>query len=156
MNSDQAIDWLYQANRYFKASEFLYDAQNDEDFLYPYLTLLSFSIECSLKCIAHRTVKNTNGKHNSVNLFNNLPIEIQKNIDEEYKIYSGGKNIIDDFELIKNYFVASRYEIVGMIADKKSETLFSGTCFSLSEFLIEYISNSEDYINQYIQDSIQS
>lgn len=151
MNSDKAINWQHQANRYFKAAELLYDANDDEYFLYPYLTLLSFSIECSLKCIAYRIFEKTIRIHDLLNLFEKIPQEIRQSIIDEYNVYSGGKQIIDDFKLIKDYFIHSRYEVVGMHDNKNYETLYSGACFLLAEFLITYITSNEQYINRHIQ-----
>lgn len=152
MNSDKAVNWLHQASRYFKAAELLHEANDDEYFLYPCLTLLSFSIECSLKCIAHRIFNKANGKHDLLYLFENIPQGIKKSIIDEYKDYSGGKQLINDLQLIKKYFLDSRYEVVGMNTNKNCETLYSGACFLLAEFLITYITSNEQYINKHIQE----
>lgn len=142
---DEAIFWMDQSLAFFESSKILYDSSSEYVSM-PIITLRSFSVECSLKALLLLTCGKYPGKHDSLHLFDLLPLDIQTNLSVTF-FNKFDFEIRNALEAIRGDFIGSRYHFEDF---KKS---FVGRAFStgylevVSEFLINYIRNEGDAIS---------
>jgi HEPN domain-containing protein len=142
---DEAIFWMNQSSAFFESSKILSDSPS-EYVPMPIITLRSFSVECSLKALLLLTCGKYPVKHDSLDLFDLLPLEIQTNLSVTF--FSKFEfEIRNAFEAIRGDFIGSRYHFEDLKKSSVGRAFSTGYLEVVSEFLINYIRNEGDAIS---------
>ena len=136
---------MNQSSAFFESSKILSDSPS-EYVPMPIITLRSFSVECSLKALLLLTCGKYPVKHDSLDLFDLLPLEIQTNLSVTF--FSKFEfEIRNAFEAIRGDFIGSRYHFEDLKKSSVGRAFSTGYLEVVSEFLINYIRNEGDAIS---------
>jgi HEPN domain-containing protein len=142
---DEAIFWMDQSLAYFESSKILSDSPSEYKSM-PIITLQSFSVECSLKVLLLLACGKYPQKHDSLNLFELLPKDLQDNLVDqclsEFDIDL--KKALDE---IRSDFIGSRYHFEDFKTSYVGRMFSIGYLEAVAEFLISYIRTHGDEIS---------
>lgn len=142
---EEAIFWMNQSLAFFESSKILYDTSS-EYVAMPIITLRSFSVECSLKALLLLTCGKYPAKHDSLDLFERLPLDIKTNLSvtffNEFKF-----EFRHALEATRGDFMGSRYHFEDLKKSYVGRAFSTGALDVVSEFLIKYIRDEGDVIS---------
>ena len=138
--------WYEQGHNYYESSKLLLKYQNQQT-IFPVLTLLAFSSECFFKTLLTLTNVKIKRFHELEKLFNALPSDVKDQISNEF-LTTYHHRI--DLCLIQNSktFIDSRYFLTEttFIDSGQAQPFHLGTLEILCEFLYNFIKHNGETI----------